>query len=180
MRRAIPCGGFHWRTSARHDELFVRVFEPEASSVMWLIPDLDAAVHVGQGDESTLEKLIIVTASLAAQMLAERQSVGMLMDVGRNRVVAQGAGRPHLWRILRALAMARAGSSNLLTTLRDAQTILSARDLLWSSPPGGSLMGEDVGRVEAWRAWRGRGCLVGSGLFRRRRGFHRPRQILGR
>jgi uncharacterized protein (DUF58 family) len=123
-----PVRRIHWRTSARHDELFVRVFEPEASSVMWLIPDLDAAVHVGQGDESTLEKLIIVTASLAAQMLAERQSVGMLMDVGRNRVVAQGAGRPHLWRILRALAMAEAGSSNLLTTLRDAQTLLSARD----------------------------------------------------
>jgi len=54
--------------------------------------------------------------------------VGMLMEVGRNRVVAQGAGRPQLWRILRALAMAEAGSSNLLTTLRDAQTILSARD----------------------------------------------------
>ena len=123
-----PVRRIHWRTSARHDELFVRVFEPEASSVMWLIPDLDAAVHVGQGDESTLEKLIIVTASLAAQMLGERQSVGMLMDVGRNRVVAQGAGRPQLWRILRALAMAEAGSSNLLTTLRDAQTILSARD----------------------------------------------------
>ncbi len=122
-----PVRRIHWRTSARHDELFVRIFEPEASSVMWLIPDLDARVQAGQGNESTLEKLIIVTASLAAQMLGERQSVAMLMGTGRNRVVAPGAGRPHLWRILRALAMAEAGSSDLLTTLHDARALLSAR-----------------------------------------------------
>ena len=35
----------HWRTTAKRDDLFVKIFEPEAASTMWLIPDLDAAVQ---------------------------------------------------------------------------------------------------------------------------------------
>ncbi len=35
----------HWRTTAKRDDLFVKIFEPEAASTMWLIPDLDATVH---------------------------------------------------------------------------------------------------------------------------------------
>jgi uncharacterized protein (DUF58 family) len=52
----------HWRTTAKRDDLFVKIFEPEAASTMWLIPDLDATVQSGDGAESTLEKMIILTA----------------------------------------------------------------------------------------------------------------------
>ncbi len=46
-----PLRRIHWRTTARHDELFVKAFEPEATSAMWLVLDLDEAVHMGEGPE---------------------------------------------------------------------------------------------------------------------------------
>jgi len=118
----------HWRTSARHEDLFVKSFEPEASSVMWLVPDLDAAVHMGTGNESSLEKMIMLTATLAWRLLDGQLAVGLVIDAAQTQVVRPQFGRAQLWPILRALAAARAGDMSLAESLNHARTIVSARD----------------------------------------------------
>ncbi len=118
----------HWRTSARYGELFVKTFEPESSSVMWLIPDLDATVHLGEGNESSLEKMIVVTASLALQLLDKQLAVGLVLDAAHTQVIPPKVGRGHLWMILRALAEVQTGPSTLAATLAHARSIVSIRD----------------------------------------------------
>jgi uncharacterized protein (DUF58 family) len=123
----------HWRTTARRDELFVKLFEPEASSTMWLIPDLEAQAHVGEGLDSSLEKMIVLTATLASRLLDQHLAVGVILDSARpgaayNNTVLPQAGSAHLWTILRALALARAHDRPLAETLAHARSIVSLRD----------------------------------------------------
>jgi uncharacterized protein (DUF58 family) len=123
-----PARRIHWRTSARQRELFVKLFEPEANSVIWLILDLDQAVHIGQGNESSLEKMIIVGASLASRRLDEQLAVGMLLNAERTQVVPPRSGRDYRWTVLHALAAAEPSSRPLATTLARAASIVSVRD----------------------------------------------------
>jgi uncharacterized protein (DUF58 family) len=115
----------HWRSSARYGDLFVKTFQPEASSVLWLLPDLDAEVQVGTGDESSLEKMIIVTASMASQLLGEHRAVGLMMEP---QVVPPLAGRARLWPILRSLAAAQTTRTSLAEMLTRASAIVSVND----------------------------------------------------
>lgn len=119
-----PLRRIHWRTSARTGQLHVKNFEPEASSVVWLILDLEAAAHVGEGPDSSMEKLVILAASLTAQLLDQRLAVGMLLG---NQVVTPRAGRWQLWSILRSLAGAQPESLSLSELLRRAADVVSLR-----------------------------------------------------
>ncbi|MFN8597270.1 MAG: DUF58 domain-containing protein [Anaerolineae bacterium] len=130
-----PLRRVHWRTSARHNDLFVKMFEPEASSSVWLILDTDAAVQAGVGAESTLEKMIILTASLAAQLLADRLAVGVLLTDTAASVLPQ-AGEPHVWSILRALALVQPQSDRPFErTLLEARQVITARDAVVALTP---------------------------------------------
>jgi uncharacterized protein (DUF58 family) len=129
----------HWRTTAKRDDLFVKIFEPEAASTMWLIPDLDATVQLGEGAESSLEKMIILTASIASRLLDEHLAVGMILDAAHSHAAHDHAansltvvpqiGSAHLWTILRALALAQPRTDrSLAETLSHASSIVSLRD----------------------------------------------------
>ncbi len=119
----------HWRTTAKRDEVFVKLFEPEAAATMWLIPDLDASVQRGAGLESSLEKMIILTASIAARLLDEHLMVGVILDAVDSYTVLPQSGSAHLWTILRALALAQPRSDRpLAATLTHARSIVSLRD----------------------------------------------------
>ncbi len=121
----------HWRTTAKRDDLFVKVFEPEAASTMWLVPDLDARAHAqqGEGAESSLEKMIILAASIAARLLDEHLAVGLILDAASSHTVLPQTGSAHLWTILRALALAQPRSDRpLAETLVHARSIISLRD----------------------------------------------------
>jgi uncharacterized protein (DUF58 family) len=119
----------HWRTSAKRDDLFVKIFEPEAASTMWLIPDLDATVQLGEGLESSLEKMIVLTASIASRLLDERLAVGVILDAASSHSVLPQQGSAHLWTILRALALAQPRTDRpLAETLIHARSIVSLRD----------------------------------------------------
>jgi uncharacterized protein (DUF58 family) len=99
-----PPRQIHWPTSARHGALFTKVFEPEATSTVWLVPDFDAAVQAGEGADSTEELLVVLAASLADQLLGRRLAVGLLAQTPAVTAVAPRHGRAHLWPLLRALA----------------------------------------------------------------------------
>ena len=123
-----PLRRIHWRTTARHDELFVKAFEPEATSAMWLVLDLDEAVHMGEGPESSLEKMIMAAATLASSLLKQRVAVGLVLEAEGTRVVPPQTSRGDLWTILHALALIEPGRTPLATALARAASVVTVRD----------------------------------------------------
>ncbi len=110
----------HWRSSARHQELQVKEFDVEPSADLWLYLDLDSAVHVGNGDASTIETAVSAAAALAAQALGDARGVGMEASGLRRVVIATDRGARQQHRILSLLAVAQAeGETPLAEMLRE-------------------------------------------------------------
>lgn len=137
-----PLRRIHWRTTARRNSPFVKTFEPEASSTVWLIADLNQDVQLGEGSESTTEKMIVLLASLSAQLLQERLSLGFftcaaLAPGGAVQPIAvmPQHGQPHLWNVLRALAPLQPAAHPFEQTLARAGTLISGQDLLLAVTP---------------------------------------------
>ncbi len=129
----------HWRTTAHRGDLMVVEVEEEPSGEVWIVLDLDARVHRGQGAQSTLEFAIVLAASLAAELLQGREprAVGLLA-VGRDGTVhTPSHGAPHtlllppqsgqgaLWQILAALAPVQPGPVDAAQLLRRHRDILA-------------------------------------------------------
>lgn len=103
-----PRQHIHWRTTARYDQLHTREFDQETGGDIWLVLDLDRDVQVGQGERSTEEMGVIVTASVAALLLNAGRSVGLIVYGPQRQTVMPAQGRGHLWELLHVLAHARA------------------------------------------------------------------------
>lgn len=126
-----PLRHIHWPTTARRVDPFVKVFAPEAASNIWLVPDFDLNGHVGEGDLSSVEVMVTVVASLAAALLQQNLSVGLLASSDVEKIVLPRQGYSHLWSILRALVPLQAAPDHSLAgVLRRAKTLLGANDLL--------------------------------------------------
>jgi uncharacterized protein (DUF58 family) len=98
----------HWPLSAHRGQLIVKEFDTELSGNLWIIFDLDEAVQVGEGEESTVEYGVILSASLASEFLrhGERRAVGLIAFGQQQAFLLPQPGQGQLWRILRALASA--------------------------------------------------------------------------
>lgn len=126
-----PLHHIHWRTTARKDYPFVKLFEPQAASSVWLVPDCDSAVHLGEGDQSTFETMILVLASLASEMLRGQLSVGLFANASEQNLVSPQPGQPHLWHILHALAPLEPGPGHpLKETLDKVRHLVTARNMI--------------------------------------------------
>jgi uncharacterized protein (DUF58 family) len=126
-----PLHHIHWRTYARQGSPFVKTFEPEASSTIWLIPDLDSTVQLGEGQDSTTETTVVLLSSLFAQLLQDRLAVGMFAYTDSECVVMPQRGPANLWPLLRALApLQPARPRPLAETLNRARALISGSDLL--------------------------------------------------
>lgn len=131
-----PLRHLHWPTTARRDEPYIKNFEPEATSTVWLILDLDADVHLGSGIDSSVETMVILAASLAHEMLHRRLAVGLLASNEQLTVVSPIRGQANIWTILRALAPLQPSHSCPIShTLEKAQSILSPRHLAFILTP---------------------------------------------
>jgi uncharacterized protein (DUF58 family) len=131
-----PLHRIHWRTYARQGVPFVKTFEPEASSTIWLIPDLDPTVQLGQGQDSTTETIVVLLASLFAQLLHDRLAVGLFAYTDTEHVIMPQRSQAHLWPLLRALApLQPAAPRPLAETLNRAHAIISGSDLLVAVTP---------------------------------------------
>lgn len=107
----------HWRASAHHDALVVRQLEAAASEDWWILVDLNSAVQAGTGQDSTLELLIVLAASLAMRGLKEHRRVGLGLIGPKLTWLEPRGDLAHRWHILRALAMAEAGKHSLAELL---------------------------------------------------------------
>jgi uncharacterized protein (DUF58 family) len=119
VRQYVPgdaLNRIHWRTTARRstpndEEFFVKEFDLEPSGDLWIIVDMDAQAHAGQGAESTEEYAVILAASLANEMLLANHAVGLFTHTDGPLVVPPKKGHQQLWEILRVLAGLHAESS---------------------------------------------------------------------
>jgi uncharacterized protein (DUF58 family) len=102
-----PFRHIHWPTTARRGAFHVRQFDQETGGDIWLLLDLDEEVQAGEGEHSTVEVGVILTASLAMRLLERNRRVGLMTYGQQPRVVRPGQSREHLWRILHALALAQ-------------------------------------------------------------------------
>jgi uncharacterized protein (DUF58 family) len=177
-----PLRHIHWPVTARHDAPYVKVFEPEDSSTGWLLADLDAAAHTGQGPDSSLETMILLLASLASELLRQRVAVGLLAYTGSSPdasslltntplpgpnpgedlplVVLPQRSPLHLWDILRTLAvLTPAPGHPFQQTLEKARMLVGGRDQVLAVTP--SLRPEWLaGLHQLNRGRRGQGASV--------------------
>jgi len=143
-----PMRHIHWPTTARREGIFVKGFEPEARSIVWLLPDLEASVHRGHGADSTLEKEIILVASLAERLLRRHLSVGLFALDTLPVVVPPNSDMGHLWKLLKALSPLQANSEQGLAQAleRVTQVVLSGHLLISITPSF------DTGWIDTWKA----------------------------
>jgi uncharacterized protein (DUF58 family) len=103
----------HWRTFARRDQPYVRVFDGTPAGDWWILLDMDQRVQAGQDWDSTTEHSIILAASLADRGLRMKRAVGLISN-GKELVwLNPEEGNDHRWKILRALALADLGEYTL-------------------------------------------------------------------
>jgi uncharacterized protein (DUF58 family) len=170
-----PLRHIHWPITARHDAPYVKVFEPEDASTVWLLADLDAGVHYGQGPDSSLETMIVLLASLASELLARRVAVGLLAQSGPRPGEANSqagvrvalprtaaAGPLQRWDLLRVLAeLQPAPASPFERTLAQARSLVSGRDQVLAVTP--SLSPAWLGELHQLN--RGRRGQAGAGVI---------------
>lgn len=110
----------HWRSTARHDELMVRLEErPWRGSVTVLLDRRDAA-HRGHGPGSSLEYAVSLVASVCAHLVHRGDAVTVVTEDGVNAVtgatgVSPTDGRTDLEPVLDALAALRPSARTDLT-----------------------------------------------------------------
>ena len=104
----------HWRTTARQAELQVKEFDLEQTADVWIFLDLEAAVHVGAGDDSTLEFAVRAAASIAARAILENRSVGLTAAAARSIILPPDRGPRQQQKIMQLLAAVQADGSRPL------------------------------------------------------------------
>lgn len=125
----------HWRTTARHNELFVRQFESTPAGDWWILLDMDSHVQVGAEDDATDEHGIILAASLADRGVRSRHAVGIVAQGDDLVWMAPEEGEGQRWEILRSLALVTRGSRPLDEVLtRVASDIGSRASLILITP----------------------------------------------
>lgn len=103
----------HWPTTARKDELYVRLFEGTPAGDWWVILDVDRSVQVGKGQDSTEEHGVILAASLADRALRQRRAVGLAVNGGELIWLPPREGDGQRWEVLRSLALVTPGERPL-------------------------------------------------------------------
>ena len=105
----------HWKSSARQGELQVKEFDLEQTADLWVYLDLQARVHAGDGDESTLEYGVRAAASIAARALSENRNVGMTASGTRIGILPADRGPRQYQKVMQVLAAVMANGDRPLS-----------------------------------------------------------------
>jgi uncharacterized protein (DUF58 family) len=126
MLPSDPMRLIHWKTTARHNEFFVRQFEGSPAGDWWLVLDLDKRAQLGSGWDSTEEHSVILASSLAAHGLNEDHPVGLSINGGNAEWVPPRRNEYQLRSLLKALAVASPGEMDLKDYLQRVGQSLSS------------------------------------------------------
>jgi uncharacterized protein (DUF58 family) len=80
-------GRIHWPLSMKHQRLMSKTFEQPLTTDLWILLDLDRAVHHGDGEESTVEYAVSLAASLAAQVHSRGRQVGLVANDSKGTIL---------------------------------------------------------------------------------------------
>jgi uncharacterized protein (DUF58 family) len=114
----------HWLTSARWDDLYVRLFDRMPNSDWWVFVDMDKNVQLGEGAEATEEYSIILAASIADRGLRDGRAVGLVAFGSKDIWLPPKTGSGQRWEILRSLAAVNRGDRPLFSVLAQTQRFL--------------------------------------------------------
>jgi uncharacterized protein (DUF58 family) len=115
----------HWLSTARSGELRSKEYDLEPSGNLWVVLDLDAAVHYGEDEESTEEYGVKLAAALIHRAMRENKSVGLVAYGAEKIVIQPSKGQRHLWRMLEQLALTSAnGRTPLNKVMADVNSTL--------------------------------------------------------
>ena len=125
----------HWKTTARREKPYVRLFDGTPATDWWVLLDLQSEAQAGIGEEFTEEHGIILAASLADRGLRSHRGVGLIVNGISLDWLPPRAGMGQRWEILRRLALAAPGSTPLAEVLERARPNLGRNaSLLIISP----------------------------------------------
>ena len=115
----------HWPTTARRNQLYVKEYDLERSSDLWIILDMDRSTLLGEEEESTEEYQVRIAVALANRVLKENRSVGLIASSAEQILIAPDKGGGQLNRILGDLAAVHAdGTTPLAMALHLAGPLL--------------------------------------------------------
>jgi uncharacterized protein (DUF58 family) len=115
----------HWPTTARMNEVFVRLMESTPEGDWWILLDLDKQYMLGEGSNSIEEQSVTLAASLADRGLRLRKSVGLIGNGNELTWLTPKKGGGQRWEIMQALATAKPGDLDLGTVLERTHSELS-------------------------------------------------------
>ncbi len=114
----------NWKAAARLDELVVTEFEEERAADVAVVLDVRDRAYRGQGATDLLDHAARAAASLCQTFLAQGHRVGLLMYGAYLDWVYPGCGRRHGEHLLRELARAKLGSSEVFAEISRLPTRL--------------------------------------------------------
>lgn len=120
LREYAPGDSFnriHWPATARKGEPIVKQFELDPASDIWVVLDLEAKHHVGEGERGTEEAAVQVAAAVVRHFVNANRSVGLITFGDDLRVDEPDRGQSHYTRALESLALARAVGDVSLSSL---------------------------------------------------------------
>jgi uncharacterized protein (DUF58 family) len=171
----------HWRSSARHDELMVRLEERPWRGGMTLLLDRRDAAHRGRGADSSLEFAVSLAASIGVHLLERGEPCTLVTEDGTPLVPAgTSGGRDPMLDALAALRpSARTDLTGPdLTTGTDVLAVLGALGpgqvealLARSSGIGHAVLLDTTTWDPASTSARGRGSAAGHAAALRRAGW---------
>jgi uncharacterized protein (DUF58 family) len=100
----------HWRSTAHYNKLMVKEFDLDPAMDAWIFLDLHDAVQAGEGEHSTEEYGVTIAASIAAYLLRQDLSLGMIVNAEKREILSLDRGDRQLERVLEMLAVVEAGS----------------------------------------------------------------------
>jgi len=116
----------HWRTTAKRNDLYVRMFDGTPAGDWWILLDMYRHAQIGEGQDATDEHGVILAASLADRGIRMRRPVG-LVAFGQQLVwLPPAEGEGQRWDVLRALALVDQGDHPLEEVLLRVGPNLSA------------------------------------------------------
>ena len=111
----------HWRTSARRNSLFVRLFDSTPAGDWWIFLDLEQRVQASQDEAATEEHGVMLAASLADRGLREGRAVGLVAHGEALVWLPPQPGDGQRQAILRTLALVNPGPRSLAELLARAR-----------------------------------------------------------
>lgn len=144
----------HWRTTARREAPYVRIFDGNPAGDWWIFLDMDQRVQAGRGLDSTVEHAVILAASLADRGLRNHRAVGLVANGKRLVWLPPQEGSGRRWEILRALALVDPAEASLAELLERTRPSIGKRSSLIIITPN-----TDTDWIGAMLPWMWRGAI---------------------